>query len=80
MISGIVLSYIAPQIIEKCKLHKDKQKKPWLVQLGTGTRRNITKLVKQCIFSMNMIMQENLNVLPLYSYDILNGMDWLEAH
>ena len=23
---------------------------------------------------------ENLNILPLGSYDILIGMDWLEAH
>ena len=28
----------------------------------------------------NMITQENLNVLPLGSYNVLIGMDWLEAH
>ena len=32
---GASLSYIAPRVVEKCKLLKEKQKNAWLVQLGT---------------------------------------------
>ena len=45
------LSYISPQIIEKCKSHKDKQKKRWLVQLATGTKRKIKELVKELVWT-----------------------------
>ena len=30
--SGASLSYIAPRVLEKCKLSKEKQKNAWLVQ------------------------------------------------
>ena len=29
--SGSILSYIAPKVVEKCKLSKEKQKNAWLV-------------------------------------------------
>ena len=29
------LSYIAPRVLEKCKISKEKQKNAWLVQLAT---------------------------------------------
>ena len=32
---GSSLSYIAPRVLEKCKLSKEKQKNAWLVQLTT---------------------------------------------
>ena len=51
--SGASLSYIAPQVVEICKLHKDKQLKPWLVQLDTRTKRKLSDLVKECNLPMN---------------------------
>ena len=33
--SGASLSYIAPKVVEKCKLCKEKKKNAWLVQLAT---------------------------------------------
>ena len=44
--SGASLSYIAPQIVEKCKSSIEKFENSWLVQLATGAKRNVTSFVK----------------------------------
>jgi hypothetical protein len=76
---GASLSYISPRVVEICKLHKEKFEKSWLVQLATGTKRRITDVVKNCELGMNELRtQIDLNILPLGSYDVLIGMDWLE--
>ena len=55
--------------------------KPWLVQLATGTKRKVMHYVESCkVFMKDLETQVRLNVLPLGSYDILIGMDWLEKH
>ncbi len=78
---GASLSYISPGLVEKCSLQKSKFQKSWLVQLATGTKRKVTELVKNCEIDMNgLISQADLNILPLGSYDLLIGMDWLEKH
>jgi hypothetical protein len=52
-----------------------------LVQLATGTKRRIHDMVKSCSISLNGINTSiYLNILPLGSYDILFGMDWLEKY
>ena len=78
---GASLSYVSPGIVEKCKLQKSKILKSWLVQLATETKRKVTDFVKGCELNMNgLISQADLNILPLGSYDLLIGMDWLEKH
>jgi hypothetical protein len=78
---GSNLSYISPQTIEKCKLQQEKHAKPWLVQLATGTKRKVTKVITTCQIIMNGFpTQATLNILPLGSYDMLIGMDWLASH
>ena len=38
-------------------------------------------MVEKCTLVMNgLVTYVYLNVLPLGSYDVLIGMDWLEAH
>ena len=55
--------------------------KSWLVQLATGTKRKVVNYVENCNLLMSQFeTQVNLNVLPLGSYDVLIGMDWLEKH
>ena len=67
--------------MEFCAFKKDKHRKPWLVQLATGTKRRVSELVEKCPLVMNgLITCVDMNVLPLGSYDVLIGMDWLEAH
>ena len=65
-------SYVSPKIVDECKLGKVKHDKPWLVQLATGTKRIVSKIVTNS--------EVNLNILPLGSYDVLISMDWLEQH
>ena len=78
---GSNLSYISPKTVDKCKLQPQKQTKPWLVQLATGTKRKVVEVVPSCQFMLGeFLTQATLNVLPLGSYDLLIGMDWLAAH
>jgi hypothetical protein len=35
---GSNLSYVAPQVVDSCVLHKHKHKNSWLVQLATGLK------------------------------------------
>ena len=41
----------------------------------------VTKIVKDLLLGFNDLdTSVNLNILPLGSYDILIGMDWIESH
>ena len=40
--SGASLSYIAPKIVEKWKLVKEKQKNAWMVHLARGVKWKVT--------------------------------------
>ena len=67
--------------MEVCALKKVKHNKSWLVHLATRTKRNVNEVLDKCPLVMNgLITCVDLNVLPLGSYDVLIGMDWLEAH
>ena len=40
-----------------------------------------SEIVEKCPLEMNwLVTYADLNVLPLGSYDILIGMDWLQSH
>ena len=76
---GASLSYISPQIVEKCNIKTEKFQQSWLVQLATSTKRKLTHKLPQTVIKLNDFQTEvNLNILPLGSYDLLIGMDWLE--
>eukprot|EP00253_Pinus_taeda_P035941 PITA_35941 len=78
---GATLSYVSPKVVEQCKLSYEKFKSPWLVQLATGAKRRVLAKINNCPFSIaGQSITADLNVLPLGSYDILIGMDWLEKH
>ena len=74
-------SYIAPRVVEFCALSKSKYRKSWLVWLAIGGKRKISEVVEKCSLVMDgLVTYADLNVLPLGSYDVLIGMDWLEFH
>ena len=77
---GSSLSYIAPKMVEKCKLPQvEKIETSQLVQLAIGAKRKVTYFVKECTVVMDHFETVvKLNVLPLGSYDLLFSMDWLE--
>jgi hypothetical protein len=78
---GSNLSYIAPKVVDKCNIHPRKQTKPWLVQLATGTKIKVVEVIPSCQLMLGEFpTQATLNVLPLGSYDLLIGMDWLATH
>ena len=75
------LSYVSPSIVEKCNLSLKKFEKSLLVQLTTRTKRKVVNYVE----NYNLLMSQfeilvKLNVLPLGSYDVLIGMDWMKKH
>ena len=76
---GASLSYISPSIVEKFSLSLKMFEKYWLVELGTETKRKVVNYVENCKLLMSEFeTQVKLNVLPLRSYYVLIGMDWME--
>ena len=72
---------MSPSIVEKCSLSLKKFEKLWPVQLTTTTKRKVVNYDENYILLMSQFKtQVKLNVLPLGSYDVLIGMDWLERH
>ena len=44
-------------------------------------QEKISEVIEKCPLDMDgLFTYANLNMLPLGSYDILIGIDWLEAH
>jgi hypothetical protein len=78
---GATLSYITPNVVESNKLKRLKHAKSWLVQLATGTKRKVVDFISDFEFILDgQTIRTNLNILPLGSYDMIIGMDWLEQH
>ena len=73
------LSYISPNLVEKCKIPVEKFASSSLVKLATGAKRKVISFVRNYAVTMDQFETfVKLNVLPLSSYDILIGMDCLE--
>jgi hypothetical protein len=72
------IDYIDPKIMDRLHLEKRKIGKASLVQLSTGTKRRIHDMVKSRSIILNgMNTSTDPNIIPLGSYDVLIGMDWL---
>jgi hypothetical protein len=79
--SGKIHCYIDPKIVDRLHLEKSKLGKASLIQLATATKRRIHDMVISCSISLNgMNNSIDLNNIPLGSYDILIGMDWLDKN
>jgi hypothetical protein len=79
--SGASHCYIDPKIVDRLHLEKSKHGKESLVQLAIGTKIRIHDMVRGCYISLNGVNTNvDQNVIPLGSYDILIGMDWLDKH
>jgi hypothetical protein len=79
--SGASHSCIDPNMVESLQFPRSKHGKSWLVQMATGARRKVNEMVKSCLIDLNGLnTKEDLNTLPLGSYDCLIGMDWLDQH
>jgi hypothetical protein len=79
--SGASHGYLNHKIVQRFQLSRSKLEKYWLVQLSTGEKRKINETVKACLMEMNgPCTKDDLNILPLGSYDCLIGMDWLDQY
>jgi hypothetical protein len=73
------LSYITQKVVESNKLKRLKHAKSCLVQLATGTKRKVIDYILDLEFNLDgQTIRTDLNILPLGSYDMIIGMDWLE--
>ena len=62
-------------------LEKSNLEKSSLVQLATRTKRRIKEAIRSCPINLNGVnINVDRNIIPLGSYDILIGMDWLDQH
>jgi hypothetical protein len=78
---GSNLSYYSPQIFEARALQRKNDVKSCLVQLAMGTKRKVIEVIEVYPFDMSGLQtQATLNILPLGSYDVLIGMEWLVIH
>ena len=50
---GASLSYISPNIVEKCNLKTEKFHQSWLVQLATRTKRKVTHKLPRIEIQLN---------------------------
>jgi hypothetical protein len=79
--SGASHSHIDPRVVKIFHLPRNKHEKSWLVQLATRVKRKVVEFVNSCPMDMNGLnTKDELNILPLGSYDCLIGMDWLDQH
>ena len=68
-------------MVERCKLVGRKLHKHILVQLATRMKRKVIAVFEDYKFTMNGFQtKSNLGIIPLGSYDILLGIDWIELH
>jgi hypothetical protein len=67
--------------VDRLHLEKSELGKSSLVKIATGTKRRIHYMVRGCSISLNGVNTNgDLNIIPLGSYDILIGMDWMDKH
>ena len=67
--------------MENCQFKKVRHARPWSVQLATEAKGKVTECVANCEISIqDHVTRINLNVLPLGSYDMIIGMEWLEKY
>jgi hypothetical protein len=68
--------YIDPKIVDILHLEKSNLEKSSFVQLAIGTKRRIHDMVRGCSISINGVnTNDDLNIIPLGSYDIL--IEWI---
>jgi len=78
---GASLSYVNLKLVEMCHVKSIKFRNPWLVQMATGATKIVSAKVEECPIEIGgQQIKVNLNLLPLGSYHMLMGMDWLEIH
>ena len=78
---GATDSFISPSIVFKCKLDAVKQDHGWQVELASGIKVSTDSVVHKCGLSLGRFdTAVDLQIIPLGSYDVVLGMDWLGSY
>lgn len=78
---GTSNSFISPSVVKYCNLVVAKQGIKWHVELAFGEKVLVESLLPGCKLEFGSVVTSvNLHILPLGSYDVILGMDWLSAH
>ena len=79
--SGATESFISPVALEKCGLAAYEHDDFKQVEMASGVKQAVGPSVDQCQVNLGVCMT-NLKayVTELGKYDVIVGMDWLEAH
>ena len=73
---GATLSYISPRMVELYQLTRERNTKPWLVQLAMGEKRKVTDFIADCEVKLQDHKTKiDLKFFPLGSYDMIISMD-----
>ena len=74
-------SFISSSLVAKSGIPVVKARNKWQVELALGSRVSADIIAPDCKIHMKSFTTlANLRVIPLGSYDIVLGMDWLEQH
>ena len=74
-------SFISPSLVQRCGLVAMHQVDRWQVELATGSKVAVDSLIRSCVLNLGTFTTiVDLCGLPLGSYDIVLGMDWLASH
>ena len=78
---GAIDSFSSPVLVTKCKMEAVKKGHSWYVELASGSKVSMDSVVHKCQLSIGGFdTLVDLRVIPLGSYDVVLGMDWLGAH
>ena len=67
--------------MENYALTKVRHANPCSVQLDTEAKMKVIEFIANCEISIqNHATGINLNFFPMWSYDMVIGMDWLEKY
>ncbi|XP_059075290.1 uncharacterized protein LOC131875236 [Cryptomeria japonica] len=79
--SGASNSFVTPYLVERCGLSMTKQDDRWQVELAMGSKAVVDSLVHSCPLVLgDLHTSVDLCIMPLRSYDVVLGMDWLGSH
>lgn len=74
-------SFISPSVVEHGRLVVARQGIKWQFELASRENVAVESLVQGCNLQIGSLTTTvDLRILPLGSYDVVLGMDWLNAH
>ena len=72
-------SFISAKFVKHCNIPARNSEMAWQVELASGSKVETRLIAVDCKLQLKAFTTiVNLRVIPLGTYDIILGMDWLE--